>query len=142
MRVEIITENQKNYTGYCDKNGNKIFIDNILEFYDSDGAIWQGRVVIDDGLITICDYKDIKQIKNPPNWKRKHNWIRSRNWSSLVGYPEFGSWNCPRRSLIMIAGIFKDYKQFNKARLKFDKKNNSELLFRPLPVRIIRGKNK
>jgi hypothetical protein len=130
------------YTGYCDKNGDKIFYGDTLEFNDSSGAIWQSSVVHEDGYATVSRL-DVVCIKNPKDWKEKHDWTKSRWWSTLVGYGEMGSWNCARATLPDIAGYFKNSDEMFAVRDKFNKKygkfHSNRHLQRELPVKIVKS---
>ena len=136
------TTTQKIYTSYCDENGNKIYLGDIAEFKDISGAVWQSRIVMEDGYPTVQTFgKYPILVKNPTVWEEKHDWTKSRHWSVGVGYGEYGSWNCNRTPLVDIAGYFKTSEDYKKATDKFNKKYgkyaNSEQLSRPLPIRIV-----
>ncbi len=93
-------------SGLFDINGIEIKVGDILLFSYRDGCKWYGEVTFEDGLFTVCYSRNIKQIKNPDGWDYNHNWCDSRYWSNLVGYPEFGAWNCFRKPLVKIAENF------------------------------------
>lgn len=138
IEAKLIIAGQEGYTGYCDQDGEKIFIGDRLEFTDFSGAVWQADVIYEDGIVTICTWKGVEEIKSPEDWTRPHKWIKSRNWSVMVGYGEYGTWNVLRKSIADIAGGFKIYDEFVEAEDKFAERNSCyahEQLWRPLPVR-------
>lgn len=95
-------------TGLFDKYGTEIKINDLVLFDHHDGCKWAGVITFEDGVVTICDYKLVIQVRNPDNWDHKHDWIKSRWWATKVGYGEYGSWNCSRRVITQIADNFKD----------------------------------
>ena len=136
MKIKLIIAEQENYTGFCDKEAEKIFIGDRLEFISYPNSIWRGDVEYDDGIITVS-ILNLEQIKNPDNWKYKHDWVKSRNCGCQIGHPEYSSWNHNRKQLIDIAGMFKTYEEYEKIQEIFMGKYNCyshEQLFRPLPV--------
>jgi len=135
MKVFLAINGEDNYTGFCDKEANKIFIGDRLEFYDYSGAIWRGNVEYDDGIVTVS-ILNLEQVKNPDNWIVKHDWIKSRNCGCKIGYPEYGTWNHNRKQLIDIAGMFKSYDEYKYIEDKYVEKHGGyahDSLFRPLP---------
>lgn len=138
MKVLLIINDEENYTGYCDKEGNKLYLNDTIEIYDTLGAIYRSKIIYEDGIITISYLSsDLTQIKNPPNWKEKHDWVKSKWCGIHIGYPEHGTWNHPRRTLQDICGTFKSYDEFVEVYKKHKYKYNIEFvftnLFRPLP---------
>lgn len=139
-RIRDITLGERLYTGYCDRTGTKIYIDDQLEFVDKySGAVWRGWVEFDDGYPTIS-ILDVENVKNPKDWKEKHDWVDSRWWSIKVGMSETGSWDWARASLPKIAGYFETSEEFFKVKDMFNEKygeyaSNDELQ-RQLPVTI------
>lgn len=116
-------------TGLFDKYGQEININDLVLFEHKDGCKWAGVVIFEDGVITICCWEMVIQIKNPKKWDMQHDWINSRWWSTKVGYGEFGTWNVPRVPITRIADqfenpesyidvntplIFKDYFDFDQ----------------------------
>lgn len=139
MQIKLKISGKNDYTGFCDVDGNFIFIGDKLQFTTYQNCIWNGLVVFEDGMVTVS-ILNAEQVKNPDKWDQKHDWIKSRNWSWSVGYGEFGTWNCCRRSLAEIAGYFKDYESYKSAENKCLEKQKGFLhnyLFRPLPVKIV-----
>lgn len=139
MNIELSIAGIKNYTGFCDITGERIFIGSRLQFTDYSGAVWQGNVEYDDGIITI-DILHLEQITNPKDWKQSHDWINSRHCGCTIGYPEFGTWNHNRKQLIDIAGMFKSYEEYKLVQDKYIEKYGGyshESLFRPLPCLLI-----
>lgn len=139
MNIELRIAGILNYTGYCDITGERIYIGSRLQFRDYSGAIWQGDVVYEDGIITI-DILNLEQIENPPNWKQLHDWVKSKHCGCQIGYPEYGTWNHNRKQLIDIAGMFKNYEDYKSVIEKYLEKYDGyahESLFRPLPCLLI-----
>lgn len=99
------------FAGLYDKNGNKIFEGDVLEFNDEYG-IWRASVVFTRGLFGIDVYNK-KQIKNPENWDREYPITQSRGWGCAWGYEEFGTAFSHRKPLAQITlykGKEEDYK--------------------------------
>ena len=69
----------------------------------SDGT-WDGNTQFEDGCLTVS-ILDVTNVSNPSTWDREHDWIKSRHWGCMVGYGEYGSWNCPRQPITRIAPI-------------------------------------
>lgn len=130
------------YTGYCDKNGVKIYSGDWVRFEKTfpKGGIWEAKVIFDDGFPTVS-FVDARLIKNPDEWKEEHSWLKSRWWSIDIGYPEYGSWNSFRKPLIEIAGSFKNFEEYQKAEEKFNSKygkhHSLDNLYRPLPIEVV-----
>jgi hypothetical protein len=140
MNIELKIAGELNFTGFCDKEGSKIYIGNTLEFTDYSGAIWQSVVIYSDGMITV-DFCKLKQIKNPDKWNQKHDWVKSRHCGCQIGYPEYGTWNHNRVHLSHITGVFKSYEEYKLAEKKCKDKYGGFLhnyLFRPLPCKLIK----
>jgi hypothetical protein len=96
------------YTGIRDLTGTEIFVGDILEFSSTDGCKWTAEVIFEDGVYTVS-ILNRKQISNPNGWEQPHDWIKSRWWTILVGYGEFGTWNCPRKALTDMDVMFNSY---------------------------------
>jgi hypothetical protein len=96
------------WTGLRDQNGVRINIGDRVRFHHYDGCVWDGTVTFEDGVATI-DVTNAAQVTNPKSWDQMHDWIKSRWWSTMVGYGEYGAWNCPRRPLTQIADNWRDY---------------------------------
>lgn len=93
-----------------DINGKTIEICDYLLFKHYNGCQWIGKVIFQDGVLTVSvDSDDIMQMKNPVGWDQEHDWIQSRHWGSIVGFGEFGTWNCPRQPLTLIVDTWRDY---------------------------------
>jgi hypothetical protein len=88
-----------------DITGREIMVGDWVRFEYNDGCSWEGQVTFEDGLFTVS-ILGARQVRNPDRWDRKHDWIRSRSWSCIVGYGEYGSWNCPRRAITSFAESF------------------------------------
>ncbi len=139
MKVEIKTNGELNYTGFCDKEGTKIFLGDKVQFTSWQGAVWNGFIEIDDGMITVS-ILNVEQVKNPKGWNKNHDWIESRWWGTQVGYGEYGTWNCTRKHIAEIAGYFGTHKEFKEVQEKCLKKYGGythEYLHRPLPVLVV-----
>lgn len=131
------------YTGYCDRDGVKIYTGDIVRFENTypEGGIWEAEVVFDDGYPTVKTFEDIKQVKNPDGWDKDYDWIKSRWWSTQVGYGEYGTWNCFRTPLNELAGVFESSDEFFKAQEKFNERYgefySNYNLYRPLPIKVV-----
>ena len=139
MEIKLIIAGQENYTGYCDQEGEKIFLGDTLEFTSWQGAVWRSKVIFQDGVITVS-ILDVECVKNPPGWKKDYPWTDSSWWGVHVGYGEYGTWNCSRKPLDQITKAFKTYEEYQEAEKKFVDKHNCyahEQLFRPLPIKKI-----
>lgn len=140
-------EKEPEYTGYCDKMGEKIYAGDWLEFIENwDGEqVWAAQVIWDDGVWTI-DIGNKKQIKNSEKWSKEYperDYVSSRAWAISVGYGEYGSWNEQRKSISEIAGYFKSSEEMFKTRDLFNnrygKYHSNNNLERELPVLKING---
>lgn len=139
MKAEIKINDEINYTGFCDKQGTKIFLGDKVQFTSWQGAVWNGFIEIDDGMITVS-ILNAEQVENPKDWNKTYDWIGSRWWGTQVGYGEYGTWNCTRKHLAEIAGNFKEYDDYKEAQDKSLKKYGGythEYLYRPLPVLVV-----
>ena len=104
-------------TRLYDKNGVQILFGSRVRFEGNDGCLWDSTIVFEDGVPTVS-ILSVTQIENPRDWDKDYDWIRSRWWSTLVGYGEFGSWNCPRSSLVQICKGFGSTQDDYKKRYK------------------------
>ena len=77
------------FTGLYDKNGNRIFVGDILEFNDTDG-IWRAPVVFERGLFGL-DVYHVTQVENPKDWSAPYDVVRTRRWGYKWGYEEYGT---------------------------------------------------
>ena len=109
------------FTGLFDKYGQPIKLNDLVLFRDNhDGCEWAGVVTFEDGVVTICSFQNVIQVKNPRNWNQKHNWVDSRSWACQVGYGEFGSWNVPRQSITRIANNFKTAEDYLAVKIRYN----------------------
>ena len=140
MDIKLSIGGIDNYTGFCDITGERIFLGSRLQFTDYSGAVWQGDVEYDDGVITVS-ILGLEQVMNPDGWSQAHDWIDSRHCGCRIGYPEYGTWNHNRKQLIDIAGMFKSYDEYRGVQDKYLEKYGGfahETLFRPLPCLLIK----
>lgn len=139
MDIQITIAGEHNYTGFCDKEGNKIYIGSKVQFNSWQGAVWNGIVVYEDGVFTVS-ILNAEQVENPKDWNKEYDWIKSRWWGTRVGYGEYGTWNCARKSLIDITGMFSNYDDYKDAQDKCQKRYGGythNYLQRPLPCLVI-----
>lgn len=85
----VIVETIGQFTGLYDKNGNRIFVGDILEFNDTDG-IWRAPVVFERGLFGL-DVYHATQVENPKDWSASYDVVRTRRWGYKWGYEEYGT---------------------------------------------------
>lgn len=95
-------------TMLLDKNGVAIKIGDRIRIPYCGGCLWDGTVTFEDGVVTVS-ILDAEQFKNPDKWNQPHDWVKSRSWACVVGYGEYGSWNCPRRPIVSMAENWKSY---------------------------------
>lgn len=91
------------YSGLKDKNGQKIYRKDIIEFESDSDGIWRDVVTFEDGVFTVS-ILDAVQISNPQSWEREHDWVKSRSWGVTVGYGEMGTWNVYRAPITEMSG--------------------------------------
>lgn len=137
--IKINIAGEENYTGFCDKEGNKIFLGDKVEFTSRQGSVWNGIIIYEDGVFTVS-ILEVEQVKNPVNWDKEYDWIKSRWWGGTVGYGEYGTWDCARKSIIDIAGMFENADQYREAQGKCEAKYGKYVhnyLSRPLPCLVV-----